>query len=128
MRNLPIGLRLMLAFAVLTASLVGVGVFGLSQLAAMKAGLDEVGRNRWKGAQIGLRGVTLAAHQGIHVGEAAVEEDPKRLARMLDDIAEIRREAAEVVKEGEAGAATEEVRSLYRELAQRRVAYAAAID
>src|SRR5512145_960847 len=107
MRNLNIGLRLFLAFAVVTASLTGVGVFALSQLSAVKDGLDEVGLVRWKGAQIGLQGVNLAAQQGVHVGEAAVEEDTARLSTLLDEIAEIRRKAAEVVKAGEAGAATD---------------------
>jgi methyl-accepting chemotaxis protein len=128
MRNLPIGLRLTLAFAIVTASLTGVGLFALGRLGAVKEGLDEVGLVRWKGAQIGFQGVNLAAQQGVHVGEAAVEEDPARLATTLDEIAAIRRKAAEVVKAGEAGAATEGIRALYRDLAQRRVAYGSAID
>jgi methyl-accepting chemotaxis protein len=128
MRNLPIGLRLLLAFGLVTASLTGVGVFALTRMGVVKSGLDEVGRVRWKGAQIGFQGVNLAAQQGVHVGEAAVEEDVTRLSGMLAEIAEIRRKAAEVVKAGEAGAATTEIRALYADLAQRRVAYGAAID
>src|SRR5512146_2132018 len=128
MRNLPIGLRLLLAFTAITASLTGVGIFALSQLGAVKSELDEVGLHRWKGAQIGFEGVNLAAQQGVHVGEAALEQDTSRLSGMLDEIAEIRRKAAAVVKAGEAGAATDEIRALYRDLADRRVAYASAID
>ena len=128
MRNLPIGLRLFLAFALVTAALTGVGVFALDQLSAVKAGLDDVGVNEWRSAQIGLQGVVLAAQQGIHVGKAAVEEDPTRLATILDDIAAIRRRAAEVVKAGEAAADSADVRALYGDLADLRVAYADAID
>ncbi|MGB8933424.1 MAG: MCP four helix bundle domain-containing protein, partial [Anaeromyxobacteraceae bacterium] len=128
MRNLPIGVRLFLAFLIVTGSLTGVGFFALSQLAVVKAGLDEVGQARWKGAQIGFQGVNLAAQQGVHVGEAAMEEDVSRLSGMLAEIAEIRRKAAEVVKAGEAGAVTEDIRALYGDLAQRRVAYGSAID
>jgi methyl-accepting chemotaxis protein len=128
MRNLPIGLRLFLAFAIVTVALTGVGLFALSQLGAVKAGLDEVGGDRWKAAQIGLQGVALAAQQGIHVGKAAVAEDPAQLSTILDDIAAVRRKAAEVVKAGEAAAVREDVRALYGDLAGRRVAYADAID
>jgi methyl-accepting chemotaxis protein len=128
MRNLPIGARLLLAFALVTSALTGVGLFSLSQMGGVKAGLDEVGGDRWKGAQIGLQGVNLAAQQGVHVGEAAVEEDPARLSVLLAEIAEIRRKAAEVVEAGQAGAADDEVRGLYRALAARRTTYAAAID
>ncbi|HSN13871.1 MAG TPA: methyl-accepting chemotaxis protein [Anaeromyxobacteraceae bacterium] len=128
MRNLPIGLRLLLAFVIVTASLTGVGVFALTQLGVVKAGLDEVGQARWKGAQIGFQGVNLAAQQGVAVGEAAMEEDVSRLSGKLAEIAEIRRKAAAVVKEGEAGAVNDEIRRLYGDLAERRVAYGAAID
>jgi methyl-accepting chemotaxis protein len=128
MRNLPIGIRLVLAFLMVTASLTAVGIFAVGQMGVVKAGLDEVGHERWKGAQIGFQGVNLAAQQGVAVGEAAMEEDVSRLSGKLAEIAEIRRKAAEVVKAGEAGAANDEIRSLYGDLAQRRVAYGAAID
>jgi methyl-accepting chemotaxis protein len=128
MRKLPIGIRLFLAFGLVTTALTGVGVFALTRLSEVKGGLDEVGQVRWKGAQIGFQGVNLAAQQGVRVGEAAVEQDRARLALILDEIASIRRKAAEVVKAGEAAAGSEEIRVLYRDLAQRRIAYGGAID
>ena len=126
--NLRIGRRLGLAFALCIAFSLVLALYARNMLGRVNDELDLMVNNRIvKVERLGqfkdnVNEISLLARDAVLAGDDAT------IQRAVTQIAELRRQNVEVVKDLDETIKTEQARRLLKEIADARAAYAAAID
>ncbi len=87
MKHLAIGIRLGIAFAILCAVLVAVGLLGLERLAEENGALERVAVDRWAGAREAVDGMEGAAANTTLLSQLFLEPDDAAAQRIVDTMA-----------------------------------------
>ncbi|HSN14493.1 MAG TPA: methyl-accepting chemotaxis protein [Anaeromyxobacteraceae bacterium] len=93
MKNLNIGSRLGLAFAVLCACLLGVGWLGLQGMGQMHALSEEISKNLWVTARVAAELADHSMELKILGDEAVLARDEAEVATVSQSADKLRREA-----------------------------------
>jgi methyl-accepting chemotaxis protein len=127
MKNLGIGVRLAVAFALLLTFLAGIGLLGLGRLSELNGVVDELTDVRWVKTRKATRGSELAAANAVAVTRMFLESEPAAIRALAAQVDENRRAAATLSEDIEKMGLDDEGKRALAELRSLRQRYGDAL-
>ncbi|MBI3806873.1 MAG: MCP four helix bundle domain-containing protein, partial [Nitrospirae bacterium] len=123
MKNMKIGVRLGLAFAVMVAILVGVGWLGIDRMEVINGKLDRVIKVQWGKIDLIQKSVERVNDNAQIAFELVIIKDPVAIAELERSQNKNKEEITALLKDIEGRLYTEKGKALFAEVRDRRVVF-----
>jgi methyl-accepting chemotaxis protein len=101
LKNLRLGVRLAIAFAVSVVVLLALSLLQLSDTRSMHEDLLKIAGPRWNEIDLAAKGISLAGDNASVAGQLFVTSDPAAAARLLETIGQNTRKLEEIERDVE---------------------------